>query len=253
MTHFTKLALLGLALCAASFGNPALAQTSANTSLNITGFQLIDLDTNDGITPAFYVGSVYNISASYLRDYISNQESFVHYRPDDLSAHNTNNTLNNLNSGGNYSGGLLGNQTAFAQAGSPGSGSAYGYANLELGFALTPNTQLILLGHASASEAAPDSSNRAPHQESGTTLTLRQQWGGFVGSFGETTANQSSYNRDFSIVFNNGGNMFQGELKMRTWANAAVDTTVPVPEPESWAMMLLGLGALGVVARRRNR
>jgi hypothetical protein len=30
-------------------------------------------------------------------------------------------------------------------------------------------------------------------------------------------------------------------------------TTAPIPEPETWAMMMLGMGALGVVARRRAK
>lgn len=252
MTHFSKLTLLALALCAASFGNLALAQTSANTSLDITGFQLIDLDLNDGITPAFTFSSVYNVSASYLRDINTNQESFTHYRASTLAANPINNSLNLLSSGGTYSGGLLGNQTAYARAGGPGSGTAYGYSNIEFNFALTPNTQLVLLGNARASEAAPDSNNRAPHQESGSTITLRQRRGSYVGNFGETTANQSSYNRDFSIVYNNGGTAFQGELKMRTWARASIETTPPIPEPETWSMMLGGLGLLGFAARRKK-
>jgi hypothetical protein len=35
--------------------------------------------------------------------------------------------------------------------------------------------------------------------------------------------------------------------------NALGATIVPVPEPESYAMLLAGLGLLGVVARRRAR
>jgi hypothetical protein len=77
---------------------------------------------------------------------------------------------------------------------------------------------------------------------------LRENWGDFVGSFADSTASHTSYERDFSIVFNNGGSEFVGEFKMRTYAGGIS----PVPEPASYAMMLLGLGALGMVARRKT-
>ena len=36
-------------------------------------------------------------------------------------------------------------------------------------------------------------------------------------------------------------------------ANIALDTAAAVPEPGTWAMMLLGLGAMGAALRARRR
>ncbi len=36
------------------------------------------------------------------------------------------------------------------------------------------------------------------------------------------------------------------------WDNVRLDATVPVPEPETWAMLLAGLGLVGWAARRRT-
>jgi hypothetical protein len=53
-------------------------------------------------------------------------------------------------------------------------------------------------------------------------------------------------------VFGHANTGITGGLGIVT-VNALGATIVPVPEPESYAMLLAGLGLLGVVARRRAR
>lgn len=37
------------------------------------------------------------------------------------------------------------------------------------------------------------------------------------------------------------------------FTRASFMVSAPVPEPETWAMLLAGIGMLGVIARRRSR
>ena len=89
---------------------------------------------------------------------------------------------------------------------------------------------------------------------SGLTATLWNNWhpmgtvelgtltgNNIVKSFGNLAAGQ--YHFDFSgLITGSTGGGFMTTV-----------TLAPVPEPETYAMFLAGLGILGVVARRRNR
>lgn len=70
--------------------------------------------------------------------------------------------------------------------------------------------------------------------------------GGFGGIFGDINfdANQ---NNTFQINLNGGGQTLTAFAQIGSGAVAAV------PEPATWAMMLLGFGAMGVSLRRRRR
>jgi hypothetical protein len=46
---------------------------------------------------------------------------------------------------------------------------------------------------------------------------------------------------------------FSGPCCIVFGGSTPISTFAPVPEPETWALMLLGLGATMVVARRRRR
>jgi hypothetical protein len=53
--------------------------------------------------------------------------------------------------------------------------------------------------------------------------------------------------------FNAGANLDSFTTRYTTSSNAAIYLTNPVPEPESYAMLLAGLGLMGAVVRRRTR
>ena len=50
-----------------------------------------------------------------------------------------------------------------------------------------------------------------------------------------------------------GGFRFTGSAQGNTIVDNLVATTAPVPEPASWAMMMLGFGAMGATLRGRRK
>jgi hypothetical protein len=48
-------------------------------------------------------------------------------------------------------------------------------------------------------------------------------------------------------------NAAQKTAELFAWAVRPGDVAAPIPEPEAYAMMLAGLGLLGVAARRRKQ
>jgi hypothetical protein len=59
--------------------------------------------------------------------------------------------------------------------------------------------------------------------------------------FGDWTLSTGVYDLEISGKINANGGGYAGELD-----------TVPVPEPTGWAMLMAGLGAIGMLARRRK-
>jgi hypothetical protein len=59
--------------------------------------------------------------------------------------------------------------------------------------------------------------------------------------FGDWTLTTGTYDLEISGTINANGGGYSGELD-----------TVPVPEPTGWAMLMAGLGAIGMLARRRK-
>jgi hypothetical protein len=57
---------------------------------------------------------------------------------------------------------------------------------------------------------------------------------------------------DFSFAYGYQGAASKSAY-LQTWAVRDGDVAAPVPEPETYAMMLAGLGLLGVMARRRKQ
>ena len=60
------------------------------------------------------------------------------------------------------------------------------------------------------------------------------------------------FNNDFSLAVINNGNWDSGiDFGTLAWVGE-FGTADPIPEPQSWALMVIGFGAMGVALRRRN-
>jgi hypothetical protein len=70
----------------------------------------------------------------------------------------------------------------------------------------------------------------------------------------ESGALRASITSVFKYTVQSGDTAFGAfQLGDQTYASFAPTSITAVPEPSTWAMMLLGLGALGVAARQRTR
>jgi hypothetical protein len=70
--------------------------------------------------------------------------------------------------------------------------------------------------------------------------------GSKILSFGNTATSSGNYYLTVAGKIDGGGNGY--------FYNGSISSSVtPVPEPESYAMMLIGLGLMGAIARRRNK
>jgi hypothetical protein len=60
--------------------------------------------------------------------------------------------------------------------------------------------------------------------------------------------------RMMAVSFSNvSGHDLTGNFSLNTSVSGFSQSAVPVPEPETYAMMLAGLGALGFISRRRRQ
>ena len=58
---------------------------------------------------------------------------------------------------------------------------------------------------------------------------------------------------DFLLLSSGGAYFAADVLQAGTGATGAIGVTAAVPEPETYALFLAGLGAMGFVARRRQK
>lgn len=86
-----------------------------------------------------------------------------------------------------------------------------------------------------------------------TTCDLPQTNTGGKATFsGVVLANLWQGNNTISFSYTSPGNLGGEGLKNESWSVTAASVTA-VPEPETYAMMLAGLGLMGAIARRRQQ
>jgi hypothetical protein len=236
-----------LAACAALATGTASAQQTATASLNNFHYQLIDLNTSDGITPyiSFSAGSSAHAGA-YLFDNFD--QTFPAVTQDVLFSH-----------GEVFTSNANGAAHAFSFADQVHSDVQIGYLSglaesfTLQGFTLSPNTLLVF----SADASVESSFNRGE----GVGYAMAQLSGGY------SVSDTNSVSFDSSLLSNPGEGLFSttlstaitsGNAELTGWVNYsteanAVSYVSAVPEPASLGMLVAGLGMLTGVARRRNR
>lgn len=254
-----------LAAAALALAGPAAAESSATAT--ITGFSitLYDLDPGDGIAPELTF--TYESSHSQTNVYSASEDSWdLDGQPGSFVPTSA---MSMLAFGHAHAETDAGSATAMGHVSGPAYGGygtfyayAYGVAN---NFTLTPWTgmKLTLAFDGSASTGPGDQYEYAyAYGELQTSIdaengyenhyTQRQAYAGCGTWDGSACSGESnSFSGTFSLSF---ANFSDDEVSGYMYANAYASgqSTVPVPEPRTYLMLLAGLAGVGAVVRRRR-
>jgi hypothetical protein len=255
MKLISKLTLLGLAVSTAFACGNTQAAVSANASLVVTGFRLVDLDLNDGVTPDIIFHSIGNASYSVAGAVRSSSDIYQYNNIGDLLPNSSSVTLNGVSGAASYSGGAFGTLASRGRVEGEGNFRIAEYFNSAI--TLTAHTELILLGHGSASSVLEDGSFPGENQVVAvTSLSLRDN---DLTQYVYFVQQGASFEQDFSLSYRNMNAQDSigwldttasvDGLRMNTPLPADPN---PVPEPQSWGLMLAGLAGLAWMVRRKN-
>lgn len=242
MKRFTMIVKAGLPALAIAAAGSALAQSVASASVSSLGYQLIDLDLNDGVTPWITFDDQWIVDSS---TFVFADAGGVSQPAMQAFGH----TLGTI-AVGNADG------LAFAMAG-PREGlsvaqafanSASSWVSTRQGYLLSPNTAVTFFayGHAATTGTNDVFAGSTLYAVSNESIYSTGQLSAFAGQTQEgwLLASAGSF----------GANAAQGWVGMNMYANATAPTlAAPVPEPAAPAMLLGGLGLLAVLGRRRAR
>lgn len=262
MKLLSKLAVLLLGSGVALSSGSAMAQFVSNAQISQTGWRLIDLDVNDGITPsitffdvATHSGAAFNgfNAAGYLSDFKNGSGN----QPISTSVN-----YQQSHSASSFADGGLQSIAQLKHAGYVST-----FQEFNAWFELTPHTRLEYFGNASA-RAKNDGTGHSDGNPSSAysstvlqvNLTANGQQGGGSGDspahhyFASTgigaVMGENHLNENFSIRYENTNDQaFNGKLQLSTYVYG---TAPAVPEPETYAMMLGGLALVAAYARRRR-
>lgn len=246
---------LSLLLAGAFFiGTGAQAQVDNIANIKNYSFQLIDLDTSDGITPTLTITSAISNGISDpcvcgATVGLSDSTAFPTY----------------ISTAANYGYTRVwttGDAIEYNAAARASSGSFNTNTESVLQFTLSANTRLLFSGTASATWYADGKTSGTNEVGSsvmlysGTTpgsLALVDSYSHVLtsGVLTEWGAYQNKYSENFSVAYENiSSSSFNGTLDLLIRTNGNVTT---VPEPSSYAMLLIGLLLAGVALRyQRN-
>lgn len=252
--HLSHVCSLALAAAAAALcALPAHAQ-SASASAAITSFsyRLVDLDLADGITPSIALTPISGFT----------RLSHSMYGNSAMNEFQSIGTLGTTASGRAFGSASTTSGVDFMQAMaqfSAPAGAGYqsfgGENEYRFNFTLTPSTGLAFSGDVSL--AAHDSGG--PVQAlAGMRMQGLFPWtpSGLVDytAFNWTAGVEDGARAErFYGELRTGAIGLQGYFRMTNHATVISNALLPIPEPQTYAMLLAGLALLGVCARRQRR
>jgi PEP-CTERM motif len=257
MKTLSKIAVTFIAVL---MSTSAMAQVSSTVSINNTGYQLIDLDGNDGITPEIsFFGTSNSAQASVTTGTYSDGYTASAVR--NASTSRTNIIAlgdTTTGAGASYSGGAFGSVSSNGQIGEVGSYNAS--QQFQTGFSLSPKTLLLVFGHLTGSVTGGGSYYQSSASSGTISLTgalTPDGYGSQSSSIGDSAYSyyyNSAFDHTFALSFANGNtSSLNGNFRVSTNVSgqSSVGFSQPVPEPETYAMMLMGLGLLAFAKRRK--
>jgi hypothetical protein len=253
MSRFAVAAVVVGGALALSSGIAAAQATTAQASLSDYGYQLIDLDVNDGVTPSITFS---NTARGALTAAVAEQGELLWWHGDSSI---NGEAVSSASSAGSASVGAWYSAGEIRVSGSIGGAGQYAAnAGWVDNYTLSANTKLVFMGHAVAS-VLPGAAVADQYTSVGIAVI-------FSGINDDGSSPQPYYARAathpgiaetanfdewFTLEVVNASNTAYSSM-LNIAVNANAEVTSPVPEPATWLMLGAGLALTAGMARRRR-